>query len=474
MVYYPTLGCDIQGFRAMGSSVQYWPRWVQDFPAICWLYMSDLSTYLSAEVGIAISNEIIAHILWGDDLILFSDTPTGLQKQLNGLLKFCSNNKIIVNELKTKSMGFGTAENLNMSFNGKPIEQVNQYKYLGVIVRSINKVGQDMYSNNYRFISDKSRRAVFSMKRKLKFIQSLPPSILFDMFDTMIRPILTYGSDVWGLSKTGIDVVDKVFLNFARCTLSVKATTCNTIVYGECGRYPLSVFCHINVLCYLHRLLTMPGEKIVKSVFHTLNALHGQGFSTWVTKAYDLAQVYDIDMNASVALTAKQFKSLCSERTKNAFVENWHTDLHDKPLLRFYRLYKNEFSSECYLDYINVPKFRISLSKIRASSHDLEIERGRYTRPKTDPKQRLCAWCLEVEDEEHFITRCQINAHERQILYTKIGSKHPEFQNISNHEQFIFLMSCKDRQILTWLGKFLHKSFNIRNVKRYKSCIPSQ
>ena len=163
-------------------------------------------------------------------------------------------------------------------------------------------------------------------------------------------------------------------------------------------------------------------------------------------------------MNASVALTAKQFKSLCLERTKHVFVENWHTDLHDKPLLRSYKLYKNEFSSECYLDYINVPKFRISLSKIRASSHDLEIERGRYTRPKTDPKQRLCAWCLEVEDEEHFITRCQINAHERQVLYIKIGSKHPEFQNISNHEQFIFLMSCKDRQILTWLGKFLHKS----------------
>ena len=34
--FYPTLGCDIQGFRAMGLSVQYWPRWFQDFPAI-WL-----------------------------------------------------------------------------------------------------------------------------------------------------------------------------------------------------------------------------------------------------------------------------------------------------------------------------------------------------------------------------------------------------------------------------------------------------
>ena len=97
------------------------------------MYMLDLSTYLSAEVGIAISIEIIAHTLWGDDLILFSDTPTGLQKQLNGLLKFCSNNKTIVNALKTKLMCFGTGENLNVFFNGKPIEQVNQYKCPGVI-----------------------------------------------------------------------------------------------------------------------------------------------------------------------------------------------------------------------------------------------------------------------------------------------------------------------------------------------------
>ena len=49
-------------------------------------------------------------------------------------------------------------------------------------------------------------------------------------------------------------------------------------------------------------------------------------------------------------------------------------------------------------------------------------------------KQRLRAWCLEVEDDSHFITRCQIIAHERQILDTKVGSKHPTFQNASNHE----------------------------------------
>ena len=35
-LHYPTLGCDIQGFLAMGLSVQYWPGWFQNFLAI-WL-----------------------------------------------------------------------------------------------------------------------------------------------------------------------------------------------------------------------------------------------------------------------------------------------------------------------------------------------------------------------------------------------------------------------------------------------------
>ena len=117
-------------------------------------------------------------------------------------------------------MCFDTDENFNVFFNGKPIEKVNQFKYIGVIVRSINKVGQYMYFNNYRFISDKCRRVVFSIKRKLRFIQSLPLDILLDIFDTLIRPIFTYGSVVWGLGKTGIDVVDEIFLNFVALWVS--------------------------------------------------------------------------------------------------------------------------------------------------------------------------------------------------------------------------------------------------------------
>ena len=114
-------------------------------------------------------------------------------KQLDGLLKFCSKRNIIDNDTKTRVTCFGTDENFNIYFNKKPIEPICPYKYLVGIVRSINK-NMQMFSDNYRLISEIfSRKAIISMKHEFKFVQTLPCSI---MFDTLIRLILTYGSNV--------------------------------------------------------------------------------------------------------------------------------------------------------------------------------------------------------------------------------------------------------------------------------------
>ena len=57
---------------------------------------------------------------------------------------------------------------------------------------------------------------------------------------------------------------------------------------------------------------------------------------------------------------------------------------------------------EPYLYLVKESKYRIEISRLRASSHVLEIERGRYTRPKTPITERLCPFCNVVEDEQHF------------------------------------------------------------------------
>ena len=220
------------------------------------------------------------------------------------------------------------------------------------------------------------------------------------MFDTKIKPILTYSSDVWGINKNALHELDRVFLNYVRCVLCVKLTS-NVIVIGESGKFPLSLYCHINVLCFFHRLLKMQPGKTVKSVFDTLYNLNNQGFQTWISKAYELSWSYDIDMDSCTQLTPGQFKHICHERVKSYFVSTWLSDLRsgDTSIVRTYRLYKSSFGTECYLKSISNPKLRVALSKLRASSHDLEIERGRYVRPKLNVDERLCLSCNVFENK---------------------------------------------------------------------------
>ena len=57
-------------------------------PTLLRTYLADLCEYLTKHVGLCISDTIVAHLLWADDLVLISDSEQGLQKQLDGLHKF--------------------------------------------------------------------------------------------------------------------------------------------------------------------------------------------------------------------------------------------------------------------------------------------------------------------------------------------------------------------------------------------------
>jgi hypothetical protein len=55
---------------------------------------------------------VLVPILWADDLVLLANSPEGLQEQLDGLYRFCSKFRMIVNEIKTNVMIYGKPEHL--------------------------------------------------------------------------------------------------------------------------------------------------------------------------------------------------------------------------------------------------------------------------------------------------------------------------------------------------------------------------
>ena len=101
-------------------------------------------------------------------------------------------------------------------------------------------------------------------------------------------------------------------------------------------------------------------------------------------------------------------------------------------------LYKSSFGTERYLKSISNPKLRVALSKSRASSHDLEIGRGRFVRPKLNVDGRLRLSYNVVENEEHFINACKDNEVERALFTNKLEKRISSLVNLTNKRKIHF------------------------------------
>ncbi len=74
--------------------------------------------------------------------------------------------------------------------------------------------------------------------------------------------------------------------------------------------------------------------------------------------------------------------------------------------LRTYMTFKTEFGHEGYLDNVERLDDRKYLARLCTSSHNLKIETGRHTRPKTPVENRVCQHCNILEDELNFLLMC--------------------------------------------------------------------
>ena len=115
---------------------------------------------------------------------------------------------------------------------------------------------------------------------------------------------------------------------------------------------------------------------------------------------------------------------------------------------------------EFYLISIPDYKVRKNITKIRTSSHSLEIEAGRYRKKngKSIPvAERICKFCDDnlVEDEKHVIMVCKKYCEDRNTMVNGITDFLPEFKEKNTEQKFICLMSIKDIEVINILNKFL-------------------
>lgn len=98
------------------------------------------------------------------------------------------------------------------------------------------------------------------------------------------------------------------------------------------------------------------------------------------------------------------------------------------------------------------------MSRLRMSSHRLQVESGRWHKPASIPlPERKCIICNVLEDEFHFILECSVYKYLRSIYIRPYFWKRP---NIIKFKQ---LMTSTNKNTVRSLATFIFKSFEKRN-----------
>ena len=164
------------------------------------------------------------------------------------------------------------------------------------------------------------------------------------------------------------------------------------------------------------------------------------------------------------------------EQGKSCLINTYKVDCSIKARnslkLRTYIKFKFEHSIEEYLFYIPDTRWMKALSRLRMSSHMLEIERGRHVKPQKLPlEQCICQRCTSnsVDDKIHFLITCSYLATQRTSLLVESklpNSMNSEFDSFSNDDKFIYIMSSTHQPLVICLAKYTYGCLQTLSVSR--------
>ena len=154
-------------------------------------------------------------------------------------------------------------------YNGQEVDYCTKYKYLGIFFFNT----KNMFKAAREYLAEQANEAVFPANKYVKeSVGKLSPKLQMKVFDCQILPILEYGSEIWSTGKE-ISVLERIQLKYLKNILSVKPQTSTLAVYGETGRFPLTVQQGINLLKYWCRIMNMENSSIVKNTYLELHKL---------------------------------------------------------------------------------------------------------------------------------------------------------------------------------------------------------
>ena len=342
------------------------------------------------------------------------------------------------------------------------IETVREYKYLGFLVTPSGEVTSG--------ILDLKSRALYAftqMKKKLgdNFRNNVNTAIY--LFDALVKPILLYCSDFWGILKINKkdpcellpkqNLIDLVHMKFLKQLLGVQTQTHNVGVLLESGRIPLMAYALKNSMKNWNRIAVEKNcNPLIQLSYENISANNLEWYRNVKLFLNNLGLSFILNGNISNPEVAVH------KRVTEIFFQKAFTVISsESSKLRTYSLVKKEIRREPYLSNVVNVKDRISMTKFRLSNHELMIEKGRHL--KLEIAERKCPFCHNIEDETHFLIVCPNYVPLRNEFLKSVQEKLKEVkvENLDDKSLLKYLLG--NIEIAPIVAKYLKRTMELRN-----------
>lgn len=168
------------------------------------------------ERGIKIDGEKLNHLRFADDITLIAKDKIELQEMLEQLNEASKQIGLKININKTKYLTNEIEEQQGITLEGKIIEKVDTFVYLG----------QKFELSKNNLTADLNRRislawAAFGKLQDV-FQSDIPNTLKAETFNQYVLPALTYGTETWALNKNIIHKLQVTQRAMERRMLNIK------------------------------------------------------------------------------------------------------------------------------------------------------------------------------------------------------------------------------------------------------------
>lgn len=148
--------------------------------------------------GIRVNGRNLTHLRFADDIVLVASDPRAASQMIQELVDRCRTVGLQINTSKTKVMKNRFAKDTPVSIkqgsSASNIEEVDEYVYLGRLLNARNELEPELH---------RRRRAAWAAFNNIKNTTDALtcPKTRSKLFDSIVLPALTYGSETWTFTK---------------------------------------------------------------------------------------------------------------------------------------------------------------------------------------------------------------------------------------------------------------------------------